>query len=159
MSTKRYIVTSTPTDLQKYEDRIREAWTERATKKNDRIIGEGYADRQKAATLSKVEPIDLHVSRIGKNRDALLRRGIVIDTLADHFKGEDDRVKWQELFADILEDVPEIKPNKSAEWIRDMDRDRRAPGLKTFYCNSCLTYNDKRSNYCPNCGAYMKGKR
>ena len=32
--------------------------TERVTRKNDRIVGEGYAERQIADTLSKVEPIN-----------------------------------------------------------------------------------------------------
>ena len=32
--------------------------TERVTRKNDRIVGEGYAQRQIADTLSKVEPIN-----------------------------------------------------------------------------------------------------
>ena len=36
---------------------IAQDWTERVKKKNDRIIGEGYAERQMADTLSKVEKI------------------------------------------------------------------------------------------------------
>ena len=36
---------------------IAQDWTERVRKKNDRIVGEGYAQRQVADTLSKVEKI------------------------------------------------------------------------------------------------------
>lgn len=45
------------TYTQKREWEIAQDWTERARKKNDRIIGEGYAERQVADTLSKVEKI------------------------------------------------------------------------------------------------------
>lgn len=45
------------TYTQKREWEIAQDWTERARKKNDRIIGEGYAERQIADTLSKVEKI------------------------------------------------------------------------------------------------------
>lgn len=44
-------------NAQKREWEIAQDWTERARKKNDRIIGEGYAERQIADTLSKVEKI------------------------------------------------------------------------------------------------------
>ena len=39
------------------EYEIMQEWTEHATKKNERIIGKGYAERQIADTLSKVEKI------------------------------------------------------------------------------------------------------
>ena len=45
------------TNTQKREYEIAQDWTERARKKNDRIIGKGYAERQIADTLSKVEKI------------------------------------------------------------------------------------------------------
>lgn len=44
-------------DVWAEEYRIRKEATERA-KKNDRIVAEGYADRQIADTLSKIEKID-----------------------------------------------------------------------------------------------------
>lgn len=43
------------------ESRIRIAWTKRATKKLERIVGAGYAERQIAATLALVEPIDVNI--------------------------------------------------------------------------------------------------
>lgn len=33
-------------DIDEYEANIRKAWTKRANKKNKRIIGKGYAERQ-----------------------------------------------------------------------------------------------------------------
>lgn len=45
------------TDLSKYESRLRTYWTERATKKNGRIIGDGYAERQIRNTLDIVSKI------------------------------------------------------------------------------------------------------
>ena len=45
------------TDVEAEEYRIRKEAIERA-KKNDRIIAEGYADRQMADTLSRVEKIN-----------------------------------------------------------------------------------------------------
>lgn len=45
------------TDFVRRENVILQEWTERATKKNDRIVGKGYAERQIADTLSRVEKI------------------------------------------------------------------------------------------------------
>lgn len=43
------------------ESRIRKEATERARLKDERLIGEGYAERQIADTLSKVEPINTKI--------------------------------------------------------------------------------------------------
>lgn len=45
-------------NAQKREWEIAQERNERVTRKNDRIVGEGYAERQIADTLSKVEPIN-----------------------------------------------------------------------------------------------------
>lgn len=153
---KRYNITGAPTNIESWERDFRKRWSEEAKEKNDRIIGDGYADRQKADTLSKVAPIDVRISKVGKNMDELVRRGSVVEALADHFEG--DRDAWRELFAEFLEDVPGIKP-KRGSWKRDTWRERFAPGLHYFVCSCCSTVNDTRSNYCPNCGAFMKGER
>ena len=153
---KRYKITSTPTNLLAYELEIKERWTKEATEKNDRIVGNGYAERQIADTLSKVEPIDLTVSKVGKNRDDLVKRGAVIDALADCFEGDRDTLR--ELFSEMIADVPGRK-TKRGEWKRDTDITRAAPGLMRFYCNACYNYNDRSSDFCPNCGASMKGKK
>ena len=153
---KRYNITGTPKYLERYEQEIKERWAAEANAKNDRIIGKGYAERQIADTLSKVDPIDVHISKSGKNMDDLIRRGTVIETLADNFEGNRDA--WKEIFSKMLEDVPGIKA-KSGSWKRDTWKERFAPGLHYFVCSCCSTYNDTRSNYCPNCGAFMKGKK
>lgn len=42
------------TDIEKRDFEIKREWAERAEKKNERIVGNGYAERQIADTLSKV---------------------------------------------------------------------------------------------------------
>ena len=143
-------------DVESWERKFRERWTEKANAKNDRIIGKGYAERQIADTLSKVEPIDVRVTHIGKNMDALIKRGDAVDTLADLFP--EHYLSMRELFAEILDTVPDVKP-KHGHWVRDVEAALNAPGLRKLYCSECYSYNDTRSTYCPNCGAYMRTKR
>ena len=45
------------TDIDKREFEIKKEWMQHAPANNDNIVGDGYADRQKADTLSKVEKI------------------------------------------------------------------------------------------------------
>ena len=46
------------TDLNKRESEIKIEWSKRAKKKNERIIGDGYAERQAADTLSRVGKVN-----------------------------------------------------------------------------------------------------
>ena len=156
---KQYNITGTPTNIDGWERTIRERWTEQAKAKNDRIVGEGYADRQIADTLSKVEPIDTYISRIGKNMEDLVKRGHVVEAIASYFATVNDLEEWREWAAEIVADVPEVKTTPRGHWIRDTDLNKRAPGLIRYFCSCCSTFNDTRSNYCPNCGASMKGKK
>lgn len=153
---KHYNITSAPIYVESWEREFRQRWSEEANAKNDRIVGEGYAERQIADTLSKVEPIDVKVSKIGHNMDALIKRGNAVDVLADYFP--ENRDKWREHFADILNRVPDEK-QKRGKWVRDSEANLRAPGLVRYYCTNCFCYNDTRSNYCPNCGASMRAKK
>ena len=57
MLTGRVRVWDVHTDINNRELEIRKEWMEHAPAKNDSIIGAGYAERQKADTLSKVEKI------------------------------------------------------------------------------------------------------
>lgn len=143
-------------NVESWEREFRERWTEKANAKNDRIIGKCYAERQIADTLSKVEPIDVRVTHIGKNMDALIKRGDAVDMLADLFP--EHYLSMRELFAEILDTVPDVKP-KRGHWVRDVEAALNAPGLRKLYCSECYSYNDTRSAYCPNCGAYMRAKR
>lgn len=45
------------TSVIRREYEIMQDWTKRATEKNNRIVGKGYAERQIADTLSRVEKI------------------------------------------------------------------------------------------------------
>ena len=156
---KLYNVTKTPTNLDRYEkESIRER-AEIVNAKNDRIVGAGYAERQIADTLSKVEPIDVHVSKIGHNMEDLVKRGHVVEAIAKYFATVEDLDEWREWAAEIVADVPKVKTTPRGHCIRDTDLNKRAPGLIRYFCSCCSTYNDTRSNYCPNCGASRKGKR
>lgn len=44
-------------DIARREYEIIQDWTERATKKNERIVGAGYAERQIADTLSRIDKV------------------------------------------------------------------------------------------------------
>ena len=57
MGTRKGCPGGVHTYTQKREWEIAQQRTERVTRKNDRIVGEGYAQRQVADTLSKVEKI------------------------------------------------------------------------------------------------------
>ena len=46
------------TDIVKREFEIKKEWSERAEKKNERIVGNGYAERQVADTLSRVGKVN-----------------------------------------------------------------------------------------------------
>lgn len=152
-----YIKYGPPVYVESWERDFRERWAEQAKAKNDRIIGAGYAERQIADTLSKVEPIDVHISKIGKNMDALIKRGGAVEALVEYYP-EHEKNHMREIFAKVLNQVPEVK-QKRGQWYRDSEKDIHAPGLRCYVCSCCSTANDTRSNYCPNCGASMKGKR
>lgn len=46
------------TDIDKREFEIKKEWSEHAAKKNDSIVGNGYAERQVADTLSRVGKVN-----------------------------------------------------------------------------------------------------
>lgn len=152
-----YIKYGPPVYVESWERDFRERWTEEAKKKNDRIIGDGYAERQIADTLSKVPPIDVNISKIGRNMDGLIKRGDAVEVLAEYYP-EEDRDTMRQIFADILNKAQEVK-QKRGQWYRDSEKNIRAPGLRCYVCSCCSTTNDTCSNYCPNCGAYMRGKK
>lgn len=153
----KYNITKIATNVESWERSFRAKWSEEAKAKNDRIVGDGYAERQKADTLSKVEPIDVHVSKIGHNMDALIKRGHAVEVLAEYYP-EEDRDTMREIFAEILNQVPDVK-QKRGRWVRDVEADLRAPGYRRYICSVCSTYYEARPNYCPNCGAYMRSKK
>lgn len=56
---------------------------------------------------------------------------------------------------DTIENAPTIEP-KRGEWIRSSDIDI-AWGSKVYTCSNCGHKRDSETNFCPNCGARMKG--
>jgi rubrerythrin len=51
-------------------------------------------------------------------------------------------------------DVEEVKHGEWIEIIKDIGRGRT---LIKYQCNKCDVYTAKELNYCPNCGADMRG--
>lgn len=46
------------TDIEKRDFKIKKEWTEHAEKKNERIVGNGHAERQVADTLSRAGKVN-----------------------------------------------------------------------------------------------------
>lgn len=52
-----------------------------------------------------------------------------------------------------LDKVPSVTPKrKTGKWIESAED-------MTVYCSECLTESDEITNYCPNCGADMRGEQ
>ena len=56
----------------------------------------------------------------------------------------------------MLNEAPIIEP-KRGEWIRSSDIDI-AWGSKVYTCSNCGHKRNSKTNFCPNCGADMRGK-
>ena len=52
-----------------------------------------------------------------------------------------------------IKDAPTVEYRRSAEWVSD---EKRAGG---YDCSFCGAYNSHKTQYCPNCGAYMENLR
>ena len=67
----------------------------------------------------------------------------------------------------VINGIPTIEP-KRGEWIDEADKYDASFGIHDYRCSNCNSYADEyigghewytmyKPNYCPNCGAYMKG--
>ena len=77
-------------------------------------------------------------------------RGGKCNTYCDH--GEE--------YSPNLRVIPTINPEHlrpKGEWIEREHEDARG-NYKLFHCSRCDEPNAKKKNYCPNCGADMRGK-
>lgn len=64
-------------------------------------------------------------------------------------------IHWEEV-RKMLETMPEAQPErKKGYWI---DVDPHGDSGLAFECSECGEINLRESDYCPNCGSYMKGE-
>ena len=56
-------------------------------------------------------------------------------------------------FENIIDDVPTVKTRPQGEWINQF-----IGGNECVMCSECKLHFDIGTNYCPNCGADMRGK-
>lgn len=61
----------------------------------------------------------------------------------------------------MLEDAPTIEPERNkGEWLPIIDSDENGePYQAGVYCSECGFMSCCEDNYCPNCGAEMKGEQ
>ena len=60
---------------------------------------------------------------------------------------------------DIIDEQPTIKPErKTGKWIQVDEQPYFRKHFKRFCCSVCRTEGRSKWNFCPNCGAYMKGE-
>ena len=71
------------------------------------------------------------------------------ESLAETYGKNDEYVKCLGEVLDIIDDVPIIDERREGMWIK------RASSL--YRCSECARFSPSRENFCPNCGAYMRG--
>lgn len=60
--------------------------------------------------------------------------------------------RWTKAIRKTIAEIEEEYKPKRGEWI-----DYRPHGIHLFDCSLCCYHAKKKSNFCPNCGARMKG--
>ena len=93
----------------------------------------------------------------------LISRQNAIDALGEEppvwYDGDDEiaeRNQWRRDKA-AIESLPSAEP-KTGEWIDRSDGGRiKYPWWESCKCNQCGEYGSGAYNFCPNCGARMKG--
>ncbi len=68
----------------------------------------------------------------------------------DHFKNYGNAIM-------IILDLPTIEERKEGEWIHDIHYGLKLPEHRCSICGE-WEYSDTESNFCPSCGARMKGE-
>lgn len=77
------------------------------------------------------------------------------------FQSENEDVAWTSLnLADVHSLVIKGGGYKNCKWVdtqgRWIDCDPKGDDGLVYRCNICGTLSDRESNYCPNCGSFMK---
>ena len=89
--------------------------------------------------------------------DDLIRRLAAIDALDTGLWG----VEWDKALATaMLEDLPSAQPErKTGRWIPHEDEDGEHYGDKCSECGEWYVMPYGKTNFCPNCGADMRGEQ
>ena len=90
------------------------------------------------------------------SEDAISRRGIKI-RLGKRFSDDPSRI--MEIVKETVDDAPSVIPKpKEGEWI-EHEWAEEVEGLliSNYECSKCHSWERRASDYCPNCGARMKG--
>ena len=92
---------------------------------------------------------------------------------ADALKADDELTKWlsmnptrtgktlkmfSELFIKKIDDAPTVEERPTAEWIID-GHHIKCSNCEMFMCNTDREGDSFPRNFCPNCGAGMKGEQ
>lgn len=100
------------------------------------------------------EALNMAIEALSADGDLISRAeamGAVQDHFnADGFKGYDDGQKMM----DRIKAVPSVSAERVGKWIFNGYADEKK---SWFICSECDHSQFHKSNYCPNCGAKMKG--
>lgn len=82
----------------------------------------------------------------------LISREELLKQIETDSKGHEGQYGDEWLFIDTINSIPTIEERKEGKWINDI----RYSG---WTCTNCsYHYGNAVDNYCPNCGARMKGE-
>ena len=84
----------------------------------------------------------------------------------DAFEVDSDMQKWDsgcwiryKMFENAIKDAPTIEERKTGKWKRTyLDHEAMGERPSIFYCSACNQCIAYPVNYCPSCGADMRGE-
>ena len=95
------------------------------------------------------------------SKDTIYREDAIkaVENVSENYTKEGDR-EWHphiDFITQALVQVPSVSP-KRGEWIDRSDGGRILnPWWENYECSKCGQYGTRIWNFCPNCGARMKG--
>lgn len=93
-----------------------------------------------------------------KKEDALKKAEEWIDRTFS-FGGALNKFKEFENFENFMGELPtySVPEREKGEWIEKVDDYGTYKCVDGYHCSICHGYNDYKENFCPNCGADMRG--